>query len=184
MDSYLKQYINGKWVDSIGGKRHEVISPSTEEPCTEITLGTQADVDAAVAAAKEAFKTAKGKYVAPSQIENKLGAHGYIEACCVAGNGFPQPFAMLMLSPAAAAKCAEEGGRDAVGSVLAALREQVNTTLDPHERLDRLIVVPDAWTVDNGMVTPTFKVKRAALEARYGAAFEGWAARSETVIWA
>ena len=134
--------------------------------------------------AKEAFKTAKGKYVAPSQIENKLGAHGFIEACCVAGNGFPQPFAMLMLSPAAAAKCGEDGGREAVESVLAALREQVNATLDPHERLDRLIVVPDAWTVDNGMVTPTFKVKRAALEARYGAAFEGWAARREAVLWA
>ncbi len=57
MDSYLKHYINGQWVDSIGGKRHLVISPSTEEPCTEITLGTQADVDAAVAAAKAAFET-------------------------------------------------------------------------------------------------------------------------------
>jgi aldehyde dehydrogenase (NAD+) len=57
MDSYLKNYINGAWVDSIGGKRHEVISPSTEEACTEITMGTTADVDAAVAAAKEAFKT-------------------------------------------------------------------------------------------------------------------------------
>jgi aldehyde dehydrogenase (NAD+) len=57
MDSYLKHYINGQWVDSIGGKRHEVISPSTEEPCTEITLGTQADVDAAVAAARAAFKS-------------------------------------------------------------------------------------------------------------------------------
>ena len=57
MDSYLKHYINGEWVDSIGGKRHEVISPSTEEPCTEITLGTKADVDAAVKAAREAFKS-------------------------------------------------------------------------------------------------------------------------------
>ena len=57
MDSYLKNYINGQWVDSIGGKRHQVISPSTEEACTEIVLGTKADVDAAVAAAKEAFKT-------------------------------------------------------------------------------------------------------------------------------
>ncbi|MFN5645206.1 MAG: aldehyde dehydrogenase family protein, partial [Sphingomonadales bacterium] len=57
MDSYLKHYINGKWVDSIGGARHLVISPSTEEPCTEITLGTQADVDSAVTAAREAFKT-------------------------------------------------------------------------------------------------------------------------------
>jgi len=57
MDSYLQNYINGQWVDSLGGKRHQVLSPSTEEPCTEITLGTKADVDAAVAAAKEAFKT-------------------------------------------------------------------------------------------------------------------------------
>jgi aldehyde dehydrogenase (NAD+) len=57
MDSYLKQYINGAWVDSIGGKRHEVISPSTEEACTEITLGSAADVDAAVKAARTAFKS-------------------------------------------------------------------------------------------------------------------------------
>ena len=57
MDSYLKNYIDGKWVDSVGGTRHEVISPSTEEACTEITLGTKADVDAAVAAAKKAFVT-------------------------------------------------------------------------------------------------------------------------------
>jgi len=57
VDSYLKHYINGQWVDSIGGKRHEVISPSTEEPCSEITLGTKADVDAAVKAARAAFKS-------------------------------------------------------------------------------------------------------------------------------
>ncbi len=57
MDSYLQNYINGQWVDSIGGKRHEVVSPSTESACTEITLGTQADVDAAVAAARQASKS-------------------------------------------------------------------------------------------------------------------------------
>ncbi len=57
MDSYLKNYINGQWVDSIGGTRHQVISPSTEEACTEITIGTKADVDAAVVAATAAFKT-------------------------------------------------------------------------------------------------------------------------------
>jgi aldehyde dehydrogenase (NAD+) len=57
MDSYLQHYINGAWVDSIGGTRHHVINPATEEPCTEITLGTKADVDAAVAAARTAFKT-------------------------------------------------------------------------------------------------------------------------------
>ncbi len=55
MQSYLKHYINGAWVESEGGRRHEVIDPSTEQPCTEITLGTAADVDKAVAAAKKAF---------------------------------------------------------------------------------------------------------------------------------
>ena len=57
MREQLQNYIDGKWVDSLGGTRHEVISPSTEEACTAITLGTKADVDAAVAAAKRAFKT-------------------------------------------------------------------------------------------------------------------------------
>jgi aldehyde dehydrogenase (NAD+) len=57
MDSYKQNYIGGKWVDSIGGTPHQVINPATEEPVTEIVLGTKADVDAAVAAAQEAFKT-------------------------------------------------------------------------------------------------------------------------------
>ncbi|MBP2275601.1 MULTISPECIES: aldehyde dehydrogenase family protein [Sphingomonas] len=57
MKSYLKQYINGAWVDSIGGTRHAVINPATEQPCSEITLGTPADVDAAVAAARTAFES-------------------------------------------------------------------------------------------------------------------------------
>jgi len=57
MNSYLKHYIDGAWVASQGGRRHEVISPSTEEACSEITIGTKADVDAAVAAARRAFET-------------------------------------------------------------------------------------------------------------------------------
>lgn len=57
MDSYEQNYINGQWVDSIGGTPHQVINPATEEPGTKIVLGTKADVDAAVAAAKAAFKT-------------------------------------------------------------------------------------------------------------------------------
>jgi aldehyde dehydrogenase (NAD+) len=57
MKSYLKHYIDGQWVDSEGGARHEVIDPSTEQPVSEIMLGTAADVDKAVAAAKKAFKS-------------------------------------------------------------------------------------------------------------------------------
>ena len=48
-------YINGAWVAAKEGKDHLVIDPSTEEPCAVISLGGQADVDAAVAAAKAAL---------------------------------------------------------------------------------------------------------------------------------
>jgi aldehyde dehydrogenase (NAD+) len=54
MREMLQHYINGQWVNSQGGRRHEVINPATEAPCAAITLGTAADVEAAVAAAKAA----------------------------------------------------------------------------------------------------------------------------------
>lgn len=57
MESYLKQYIDGRWVESEGGTRHVVINPATEEPASEVTLGTAADVDKAVKAARRAFES-------------------------------------------------------------------------------------------------------------------------------
>ena len=48
-------YINGAWVDPIDGTDHQVIDPSTEDACAVISLGGQADTDAAVAAAKAAL---------------------------------------------------------------------------------------------------------------------------------
>lgn len=57
MNSHLQFYIDGAWVDSAGGRVHQVIDPATEQPVTEITLGTAADVDRAVAAARAAFET-------------------------------------------------------------------------------------------------------------------------------
>ena len=57
MDQYEQQYINGKWVSSPGGKPYDVVNPATEAPTTRITMGTQDDVDQAVAAAREAFKS-------------------------------------------------------------------------------------------------------------------------------
>ncbi len=57
MRELLQHYIDGKWVDSEGGVRREVINPATEEPCAVISVGTKADVDKAVAAARKAFKS-------------------------------------------------------------------------------------------------------------------------------
>lgn len=55
MRQHLKHYIDGQWVDSLGGTPHPVINPATEQPCAEIVLGTAADADRAVAAAVRAF---------------------------------------------------------------------------------------------------------------------------------
>ncbi|MFM0616292.1 aldehyde dehydrogenase family protein [Paraburkholderia nemoris] len=55
MSNHTKFFINGRWVEPVKPALLDVIDPSTEEVCTEIALGSSADVDRAVAAAKAAF---------------------------------------------------------------------------------------------------------------------------------
>ena len=57
MKEYLKFYINGEWVDPVEPRTLEVENPATEESYARISLGSKADVDKAVAAAKAAFPT-------------------------------------------------------------------------------------------------------------------------------
>jgi aldehyde dehydrogenase (NAD+) len=57
MRGYTRHYIDGAWIESDSGDPHKVINPATEAPVTEITLGSAADVDKAVAAAKRAFES-------------------------------------------------------------------------------------------------------------------------------
>jgi len=51
----LKYFINGSWVDPVGATAIDVINPATEQPFAKVALGTKADVDRAVAAARAAF---------------------------------------------------------------------------------------------------------------------------------
>jgi aldehyde dehydrogenase (NAD+) len=57
MNAYHLHYIDGRWTPSVGGTRHEVVNPATEEVVSTVTLGTAADVDAAVKAARRAFES-------------------------------------------------------------------------------------------------------------------------------
>ena len=57
MHEYLKFYINGEWVDPVEPKALDVINPADESVCARISMGSEADVDRAVAAAKAAFET-------------------------------------------------------------------------------------------------------------------------------
>ena len=133
---------------------------------------------------KDLFKTSKGKYVAPAPIEDRLVMHSAIEACCVTGANLGQPLALLMLNAEAGAKAATPGGRAELETSLGAHLAALNATLDPHERLECLVVTTEAWTVDNDLVTPTFKVKRNRIEALYAARYEGWSGGGQAVVWA
>ena len=55
MSNYLKFYINGEWVDPITPATIDVINPATEAAYVQISAGSAADVDLAVAAARTAF---------------------------------------------------------------------------------------------------------------------------------
>ena len=133
---------------------------------------------------KDLFKTGKGKYVAPAPIEDKLVMHPAIEACCVTGANLGQPLAMVMLNPDAVVRAGTPAGRTELEASLATHLDTVNAVLDPHEQLDALIVVTEPWSVDNGFVTPTFKVKRNRVEEVYAANFERWARARKKVQWA
>ena len=134
--------------------------------------------------AKELFKTAKGKYVAPAPIEDKLVMHTAVEACCVTGANLGQPLAVVMLNQDAAQRSADSAARQALEASLQAHLSAVNALLDPHEQLDALVVVTEPWTVDNGFITPTFKVKRNRIEEAFASRYDGWVAARRTVIWA
>ena len=124
---------------------------------------------------KEQFKTGKGKYVSPVPIESELAACPLIEQVCVMGSGRKQPLALVVLAPG-------QGDRAAADAALRALRERVNAVLESHERLDCILVCPEPWTIENGMLTPTLKLKRDRIEAVYAARVEALAS-PEPVVW-
>jgi long-chain acyl-CoA synthetase len=132
---------------------------------------------------KDLFKTSKGKYVAPSPIEDKLVMHAAVEAVCVAGANLGQPLALVMLNAEAAAQAADPAGRRELEQSLAEHLKKVNETLDPHEQLECLVVTQEPWTVDNDLITPTFKVKRNKMDERFAALYEQWERTRQRVIW-
>jgi long-chain acyl-CoA synthetase len=132
---------------------------------------------------KDLFKTSKGKFVAPGPIEDKLAMHTAVEACCVAGASLPQPLGLVELTADGVRRASEPAGRSDLEQSLAALLEQVNRTLDPHERMHCLVAMTEPWTVDNDLITPTFKVKRNRVEDLYASNYERWVALRKAVVW-
>jgi long-chain acyl-CoA synthetase len=132
---------------------------------------------------KEQFKTSKGKYVAPAPIESKLLAHPAVEACCLMGAGHPSPFAIVLLSMEARSRCGDADQQRLLAESLHVQMQTVNADLDPHERVAFLAVVDGPWTIGNGLITPTLKIRRTALEDRYQELFDEWQRQESPVVW-
>ncbi len=132
---------------------------------------------------KDLFKTGKGKYVAPAPIEDKLVEHEAVEACVVTGANLGQPLGIVMLNAEAVARAADAGPRAELERSLEQHLQRINATLDPHEQLQCIVLVTTAWTVDNDVITPTFKVKRNRIEDLYAKHYERWETSGRKVIW-
>jgi len=127
---------------------------------------------------KDAFKTAKGKFIVPTAIEEQFAHFEQIDQICVAGLGINQPLALINLSDQCKAY-----QKDELQQELQKALESVNSNLHGHEKLSALVVTKENWTDANNLLTPTLKIKRGEINDRYGNKMEGWCEDKETVIW-
>lgn len=126
----------------------------------------------------EAFKSAKGKYVVPTPIEARFAGNPYIEQVLVTGRGLPQPIALLCL-----ARTAQDASRSVLEASLRATLDEVNRAAEKHEIIHSLVLLKDSFSVENGLLTPTFKMRRHVIDARYEERYFGWSERKSQVIW-
>ncbi len=128
---------------------------------------------------KDQFKTSKGKYIMPAPVESKLLQTPELAQVCVVGSGMPNAMVLCTLSETAR-KHAIEQLQDILHHALAA----VNKSLEHHEQLAKLIVLPEEWTIQNGLLTPTLKIKRKMIDASFGDLYPEWSKTTHKVIFA
>ncbi len=127
---------------------------------------------------KDIFKTDKGKYVSPSPIEMRLLKNNDIEQVCVVGMGIPQPIALILLSATGKAKAKGE-----ITKSLSASFAEVNGIVEDYERLKKAVIMKTDWSITNGLMTPTMKVKRNEVEKIHLPKYSTWYAHQELVVW-
>lgn len=127
---------------------------------------------------KDIFKTDKGKYVAPAPIENELSKNTNIEQVCVVGANLPQTMALIVLSAEG-----KELDKDDLSKNLEETMQEVNAILDKHEKIKKMVIMQEEWTVDNNLLTPTLKVKRNILEKAKTPNYEKWYKDPNTIVW-
>jgi long-chain acyl-CoA synthetase len=112
---------------------------------------------------KDYFKTIQGKFVAPVPIEGAFAKSQWVEQQCLLGRGYSKTVMVCVLSDLA---------QDQEGAIverdLRAQVEEVNATVEKHARIGAVIVSTEPWTIENGVLTPTLKIRRDQVEERFG----------------
>ncbi len=134
--------------------------------------------------AKEQFKTAKGKYVAPAPIENRINANSMIELSMVSGVGQSAAYAVVVLAETLRPRVAEPAVRAQVDTELARLLQDVNRELAEYEQLRMIVVAREPWSIENRCLTPTMKIRRSSIEAMVAPQVDAWYAGKGHVVWA
>jgi long-chain acyl-CoA synthetase len=127
---------------------------------------------------KELLKTSGGKLIAPQPIENKLKANVLVGQAALVGD--KHKFACVLISPNfAALEGWAKGQGVATGDRAALVKDakvkkayqeivdKVNLGLPQYESMKRMSLVPEEWTVEDGTLTPSLKLKRRVVEQRY-----------------
>ena len=128
---------------------------------------------------KEMFKTSGGKYVAPQVIENLAKASQFIEQIMVVGDGEKMPTALVQPDFEFAKSWASKNNLN-IGSSpeeIASSKElkaeiekeisKINVHLGKWEQVKKIELTPEIWTEDNGLLTPTLKLKRKAIKEHF-----------------
>ena len=127
---------------------------------------------------KELFKTSKGKYVAPMPIEMKFASNTDVGQVAVVGYALPQPMALVTLSELGRKKSSSDIETHLLKTLI-----EINASLDSFEKLEKLIVIKDEWTVQNNLLTPSFKIKRNEVEKLFQDKYENWFNEKKDILW-
>lgn len=126
---------------------------------------------------KDTFKTAKGKFIVPAPIEWEFADNSDIEQICIVGLGCPQPLALVVPSEMGTAK-----SKDDLKVSLENTLKEVNKKMPNYRKVSTIVVTKDVWGVENGLLTPTLKVKRNVMNQRYRDHFMNWHEDKEMVV--
>lgn len=134
---------------------------------------------------KDLFKTSKGKYISPVPIEQLLGNHPSTESVCVVGDNMNSPLGIVMISEESLAhiNSSPEQKQELTQSFTDLLSE-INQKLEGHEKLSKLVLTTERWTIENGLFTPTLKIRRHEIERHYADKVSNWDNISQKIVWA